>query len=364
MNAVPQWNSLGTGKFLTLDTKIVSALSRVAKGDLARQIINYKESEATANRAVRGRPVLLMFEHYFKTNEEAGSLYSIEDLLKMQLCGDDLSTFIHNWESVIAGLNHHPEETTLRDILLRQLRNASKLKFDLEVYDRAKEGSEQHTYEYLVKCVKELLSRDRTRKNRTAIAKAHGAKFGAPAPSEPTSTTPRGRSQDKPCYAFQRGKCPQADKCPYKHVKVEQTRGRTAPPEPHPKAEKAQEKAVKARTRRTLLKSHVCFTQRVLARMVRIVRSCTRTLVRLSRLRGMAIKAGSPGLRHPSAGAPARREARVRRRRQHAALPSPQPGVRFALAARKSDANKWGHWVVDEHKGTCTRIHQKFRTCL
>ena len=54
-----------TGKFLTLDTKILSALSRVAKGDLARQIINFKESEATANRAVRGRQVLLMFEHYF-----------------------------------------------------------------------------------------------------------------------------------------------------------------------------------------------------------------------------------------------------------------------------------------------------------
>ena len=238
------------GKFLTLDTKILSANSRVARGDLARQIINYKESEATANRAIRGRQVLLMFEHCFKTDEDAGSLYSIGDLLKVQLCGDDLSTFIHNWESVIAGLNHQPEETTLRDILLRQLRNASKLKFDLEVYDRAKEGSEQHTYEYLVKCVKELLARDRTRKNRTAIAKAHGAKFGAPATSEPT--TPRGRSQDKPCYAFQRGKCPKGDKCPYKHVKVEQTRGRTPPRTPS-KGGKAQGKAVKARTRRTLL---------------------------------------------------------------------------------------------------------------
>ena len=53
-----------TGKFLTLDTKILSGLSRVAKGDLARQIINYNESEATANRAVRGRQLLLMFEHY------------------------------------------------------------------------------------------------------------------------------------------------------------------------------------------------------------------------------------------------------------------------------------------------------------
>ena len=70
-----------------------------------------------------------MFEHYLKTNEEAGSLYSVEDLLKVPLSGDDLRTFIHNWESVIAGLNHQPEETTLRDILLRQLRNSSKLRF-------------------------------------------------------------------------------------------------------------------------------------------------------------------------------------------------------------------------------------------
>ncbi|CAE7507155.1 CPK12, partial [Symbiodinium sp. CCMP2456] len=89
-----------TGKFLTLDTKILSSLSR--------------------------------------------------DLLKVQLSGDDLATFIHNWESVIAGLNHQPEETTLRDILLRQLRCSGKLKFDLEVYDHAKEGTEKRTYEYLV----------------------------------------------------------------------------------------------------------------------------------------------------------------------------------------------------------------------
>ena len=82
----------------------------------------------------------------------------MEDLLKVKLNGDDLSTFIHNWESVIAGLNHQPEETTLRDILLRELRSSNKRKFDFEVYDRAEEGDEKDTYDYLVKCVKELLA--------------------------------------------------------------------------------------------------------------------------------------------------------------------------------------------------------------
>ena len=223
-----------TGKFITLDTKILNALSRVTKGELNRQIINYKESEAAAGRAVRGKQVLFMFEQFFKTNEAAGSLYSVEDLLKVKLVRDDLSTFIHNWESVIAGLNHQPEETTLRDILLRELRNSSKLKFDLEVYDRAKEGEEKHAYGYLVKCVKELLERERTRSNRTAIAKAHGARYGAPAYDEKPKapTTPRGRDEKKPCFAFQRGKCPRGKNCPFEHVKADPSRGRTPPRSP------------------------------------------------------------------------------------------------------------------------------------
>ena len=66
----------------------------MAKGELARQILNFKETEAGERRAVRGRQVLYLFDQHFKTNEEVGSLYSVEDLLKVNLLQDDLSTFI------------------------------------------------------------------------------------------------------------------------------------------------------------------------------------------------------------------------------------------------------------------------------
>ena len=79
-------------KFLTLDTKLLAALTKVAKGELARQILNFKEVEAGKGRAVRGRQILYLFDQYFKTNEEVGSLYSVEDLLKVNLLGDDLSS--------------------------------------------------------------------------------------------------------------------------------------------------------------------------------------------------------------------------------------------------------------------------------
>ena len=41
-------------KFLTLDTKLLAARTKVAKGELARQILNFKEVEAGFRRAVRG----------------------------------------------------------------------------------------------------------------------------------------------------------------------------------------------------------------------------------------------------------------------------------------------------------------------
>ena len=234
-------------KFLTLDTKLLAALTKVAKGELARQILNFKEVEAGKGRAVRGRQILYLFDQYFKTNEEVGSLYSVEDLLKVNLLGDDLSSFIHNWESVIAGMSHVPDEVTQRDILLRQIRKSTKMKYDLEIYDRAKEGSKEHSYGFLVQSIKDLLTRERMGKNRDRIAKSHGDKYGAPAPTKPGggNTRPpsrggRGRSSSRDsgrssvrsrsssrssspksskaiCYDFQKGKCTRGDKCKYLH---------------------------------------------------------------------------------------------------------------------------------------------------
>ena len=149
----------------------------------------FKETEASKSRAVRGRQVLYLFDQYFKTNEEVGSLYSVEDLLKVRLLNDDLSTFINNWESVMSGLSHAPDETTLRDILLRELRQSKRLKYDLEIYDRAREGTEQHTYRFLVDTLKELLTRERTRKNRDRIARSHGDKYGSAASTSPGRTS-------------------------------------------------------------------------------------------------------------------------------------------------------------------------------
>ena len=86
--------------------------------------MTFKDTEAQSKRVVRGRQVLLMFEQYFKTNEEAGALYGTEDLLQVRLHSDDLKSFLQNWDAVIAGMKRIPDENTLKDLFIRQLRKS------------------------------------------------------------------------------------------------------------------------------------------------------------------------------------------------------------------------------------------------
>ena len=99
----------------------------------------------------------------------------------------------------MAGLSHTPDETTLRDILLREFWQSKRLKYDLEIYDRAREGSEQHTYKFLTINPKPLpLLRERKRKNRERIARSHVDKYGADASprAEPLNALPRSSIAD------------------------------------------------------------------------------------------------------------------------------------------------------------------------
>ena len=85
---------------MTLDTKILVALTRSAKGDLAQLILSAKEECAKEGKAMRGRQVLFMVHvsSYFKSSEEAGHLYSLEDLLRVSRRGEgiiDLKRFLN-----------------------------------------------------------------------------------------------------------------------------------------------------------------------------------------------------------------------------------------------------------------------------
>ena len=216
-------------EFVTLDTKILAQLSKVARGELARQTLMFKDVEAQNKRVVRGRQVLLMFEQYFKTNEEAGALYGTEDLLQVRLQSDDLKSLLQNWDAVIAGMKRIPDENTLKDLFLRQLRKSRRMGYDLDVYDRSSDGSHHRSYAYLVQAVRDLLARERLKLNRDRISKSNDMRYSTAASGEHSdnsirrSPSPR-RSPGNPnrgsgiCFEYaKKGSCKHGSKCKYKH---------------------------------------------------------------------------------------------------------------------------------------------------
>ena len=88
--------------------KLSAAVMRSAGGDLATRILNYKENQSRKGVQLRGRCVLLIFEDYFKTSEEAGSLYRVEDLLGVyKVTVQDLRRS-NKWDATLAGMATSP----------------------------------------------------------------------------------------------------------------------------------------------------------------------------------------------------------------------------------------------------------------
>ena len=172
-----------------------------------------------------------MFEQYFKTNEEAGALYGTEDLLQVRLQSDDLKSFLQNWDAVIAGMKRIPDENTLKDLFLRQLRKSRRMGYDLDVYDRSSDGSHHRSYAYLVQAVRDLLARERLKLNRDRISKSNDMRYSTAASGEHSdnsirrSPSPRRRPGNPNrgsgiCFEYaKKGSCKHGSKCKYKHEK-------------------------------------------------------------------------------------------------------------------------------------------------
>ena len=109
--------------FATLDAKLLSALTNIITGDFARKVDTFKETEATAGRIVRGRQVLFMLHDHFSTNIKHVATYALQDLFSVQLRGENLKSFISNWDQVLAGIVQTPDESVLETLFYKQVKN-------------------------------------------------------------------------------------------------------------------------------------------------------------------------------------------------------------------------------------------------
>ena len=193
-----------SGKFVTLDAKLMSSLTNICEGDFARQLDIFKEEQAKSGTPARGRQALLMIHKHFSTSRKHGAVYDIEDLMAVTLVNDDLRGFITRWDAVIAGMTSEPDMMWKQAYFHNAIKNFKPLSHDLAVYDRTPEGEPNRSYDFLMKAARDYLERRRLEKMRQATKKSvSGKRDATPAPTRPPSAgKPTGI-----CYDFQAGKC-------------------------------------------------------------------------------------------------------------------------------------------------------------
>eukprot|EP00435_Cladocopium_sp_Y103_P062131 s659_g23.t1 len=180
--------------FATLDAKLLSALTNIITGDFARKVDTFKETEANDARIVRGRQVLYMLHDHFSTNMKHGSTYALQDLFSVHLKGENLKTFISNWDQVLAGIVKMPDESVLETLFYNQVKNCKAISHDMNEYHRAEEGTEKRKYDFLVSAVCRHLDRERLETNRERVARnlSGAAKPSTPAVGEKVGFIPKG----------------------------------------------------------------------------------------------------------------------------------------------------------------------------
>ena len=211
-----------SGKFVTLDAKLMSSLTNICEGDFARQLDIFKDEQAKSGTPARGRQALLMIHKHFSTSRKHGAVYDIEDLMAVTLVNDDLRGFITRWDAVIAGMTSEPDMMWKQAYFHNAIKTFKPLSHDLAVYDRTPEGEPNRSYEFLMKAARDYLERRRLEKMRQATKKSvSGKRDATPAPTRPSSAgKPTGI-----CYDFQAGKCTRGKYCRYKHEKSDKGKG-------------------------------------------------------------------------------------------------------------------------------------------
>ena len=179
-------NLVKSGLFRTLDTKLASALAKVCSHGLIGQEINTKSEEAAKNNVLlRGRQILLMIYQHYQLGETQGALLGLKHINAVRFRSEaHLEAFKNDWEMVLTNMKSVPDQETLRELLLEQIKGCVQLKEDLAYYGRLDDGHADKSYVFLMHAIKRCINLDRNDKNVSELTHAisnSGYSAGRPA---------------------------------------------------------------------------------------------------------------------------------------------------------------------------------------
>ena len=175
------------GDFENLAAKIASGLTEILHGEFQRRVNVLEENAASQGKMLSGRSIAWLIYKEMKVSETEGALLEFEDLLKVELKGDNLLGLKNNWDFVLASLKTRPSDDVLESLFRRQLQRSQQLKETMALYnqDIVQKGVKR-SYKKLESMLNSYLNNKRLQQNRGALSHDH-RRLGLNATENPTS---------------------------------------------------------------------------------------------------------------------------------------------------------------------------------
>ena len=103
-----------SGAFPQLDARLSSEIDSVLSGEFRKQV-QVKETELSLKgKMIKGRQIAWMMYKHFKLSEVDGAMLEWEELLSVELKGDNLQQFENDWGAMCLVVRELPDEKSLK----------------------------------------------------------------------------------------------------------------------------------------------------------------------------------------------------------------------------------------------------------
>ena len=170
-------------RFARLDRKLANALMAIASGELGRRMTQASDDALKEGRVINGRELLFLIVRYFSTGRHAEIVFTLMDLQRVTLKGDNIEAFQSAWTEVLGSLKREPDVEVLEHFYKEQVLKFKPLQEDIAHYMRLDDDDPRRSYEYLFGCVERHIKRSRQQKVRDQLSKGIAPNSSGPAMS-------------------------------------------------------------------------------------------------------------------------------------------------------------------------------------
>ena len=185
-------------KFMRMDAKLLTAISKVATGELGRELTQAASEEKDLHkRLLKGRQMLFLSYQYYEISEDKSVTYNITDLTRLIWLGDKrIADFLVSWNTVVGGMRGQLGEAPIHQWFYEQVKKSTVLKEEVAHYDRVDSGHPHKTYKWLMGAVRKYVMvrrRDHNREKNVERAFTGAAPGG---PAAPAKSEGKGHDKD------------------------------------------------------------------------------------------------------------------------------------------------------------------------